>query len=94
MQPCTPVGTLGSDLTVELTSWIDYELFINMTFLNEDSGQYQHNIVSTASTDVIKHVDLDVSFIWGDTQKPQERIDTSIPEINDIRLLVSIGYDF
>jgi len=65
-----------------------------MTFLNEDSGQYQHHIVSTVSTDVIKHVDLDVSFIWDHTQKPQERIDTSIPEKNDIRLLVSIVYDF
>ncbi len=90
----SPVVTLGSDLTVELTSWIDYELFINMTFLNEQSGQYQHHIVSTLSTDVIKDVDLDVSFIWEHTQKPQERIDTSIPEKNDFRLLVSIGYDF
>jgi len=90
----SPVVTLGSDLTVELTSWIDYELFINMTFLNEESGQYQHHIVSTLSTDVVKNVDLDVSIIWERTQKPQERIDTSIPEKNDIRLLVSIGYDF
>ena len=90
----SPVATLGSDLTVELTSWIDYELFINMTFLNEQSGQYQHHIVSTLSTDVIKDVDLDVSFIWERTQKPQERIDTSIPEKDDFRLLVSIGYDF
>ena len=90
----SPVVTLGSDLTVELTSWIDYELFINMTFLNEKSGQYLHHIVSTVSTDVIKHVDLDVSFIWERTQKPQERIDSSIPEQDDFRLLVSIGYDF
>lgn len=30
----SPVVTLGSDLTVELTSWLDYELLVNMTFLN------------------------------------------------------------
>jgi putative salt-induced outer membrane protein YdiY len=90
----SPAVTLGSDLTVELTSWIDYELFINMTFLNEESGEYQHHIVSTVSTDVIKNVDLDVSFIWERTQKPQERVDTTIPEKDDVRLLVSIGYDF
>jgi len=90
----SPVGTLGSDLTVELTSWIDYELFINMTFLNETSGLYQHHIVSTLSTDLVGDVDLDISFIWERTEKPQERVDTSIPEKNDFRLIVSIGYDF
>jgi Protein of unknown function, DUF481 len=90
----SPVGTIGSDLTVELTSWIDYELFINMTFLNEASGQYQHHIVTTLSTDLIKDVDLDVSLIWDHTQKPQERIDTSVPEKDDFHLLFSINYDF
>ena len=46
----SPVGTLGSDLTVELTSWLEYELLVNMTFLNEGSALYQHHIVSTMST--------------------------------------------
>jgi len=71
-----------------------YELFINMTFLNEASGQYQHHIVTTLSTDLIKDVDLDVSLIWDHTQKPQERIDTSVPEKDDFHLLFSINYDF
>ncbi len=90
----SPVGTFGSDLIVELTSWIDYELFINMTFLNESSGEYQHHIVSTLSTDLVGEVDLDVSFIWERTKNPQERIDTTIPEKDDFRLLLSVGYDF
>ena len=52
----------------------------------------QQEIDSRAvSTNVIKDVELDVSFIWERTAKPQERIDTSIPEKDDIRLLLSIG---
>ncbi len=90
----SPVGTIGSDLTVELTSWVDYELLVNMTFLNEQSGRYQHHLVSTVSTDLIGDVDLDISFIWDRTQKPQERIDTTIPEKDDFHLLFSIGYEF
>lgn len=90
----SPVGTLGSDLTVELTSWIDYELFINMTFLNEESGQYQHHIVSTLSTDLVGDVGLGISFIWDRTQKPQERTDSTTPEQDDLRLLISVDYDF
>ena len=94
MDEVSPVVTLGSDLTVELTSWIDYELLINMTFLNEQSGQYQHHIVSTLSTDLIGNIDLDVGFIWERTKKPQERADGTLPEKDDFRLLVSIDYEF
>jgi len=90
----SPVGTLGSDLTVELTSWIDYELLVNMTFLNEESGLYQHHIVSTLSTDLVGDIDLDVSFIWERTEKPQQRTDGTTPEQDDLHLLISIGYEF
>lgn len=90
----SPVATLGSDLTVELTAWIDYELSINMTFLNEQSGQYQHNIVNTLSTDLIGDVDMDISFIWNRTEKPQEGAGGITPEQDDYRFLVSVDYNF
>ena len=73
---------------------MDYDLLVNMTFLNEESGQYQHHIVSTLSTDLIGSVDLNVGFIWERTEKPQETADGSFPEKDDFRLLVSIDYDF
>lgn len=90
----SPVGTLGSNLTVELTSRIDYELLVNMTFLNEESGLYQHHIVSTLSTDLIGDIDMDVSFIWERTEKPQQRTDGTTPEQDDLHLLISVGYEF
>ncbi len=71
-----------------------YELFINMTFLNEASGLYQHHIVTSLSTDLIGDIDLDVGFIWERTAKPQERADGTFPEKDDFRLLVSIDYEF
>ncbi len=89
-----PVGTLGSDLTVELTSWLDYELLVNMTFLSEESGLYQHHIVSTLSTDLIADIDMDVSFIWERTEKPQQITDDTTPEQGDLCLLISVGFEF
>jgi hypothetical protein len=65
-----------------------------MTFLIEESGLYQHHIVTSLSMDLIGDVDLDVSLIWDRTQKPQERTDNSLPEKDDFHLLVSVGYDF
>jgi len=90
----SPVGTLTSDLDVELTSWIDYELSIDMTFLNEKSGRYQHHIESILSTDLIGDLDLEFTIYWDRTEKPQEGADGSIPEQDDFRFIVSLSYNF
>jgi putative salt-induced outer membrane protein YdiY len=90
----SPVGTFGSDLDVELTSWMDFELEIGMSFLEEAAGKYQHHIVSTLSTDLINDLDLDISVIWDRTEVPQIAEDGSEPEPDDYRLVISLTYDF
>lgn len=90
----SPVTTFGSDLEVELTSWLDYELLINTTFLESRAGKYQHHILSTLSTDLIGSLDLDVSFIWDRTEEPQVAEDGTTPEKDDFRFIVSLGYEF
>ena len=90
----SPVGTLGSDLEIEITSWMDYELNIDMTFLEEQAGKYQHHIVSTLSTDLIGDLDLDIVFIWDRTENPQVDEDLIVPEQDDYRLEVNLAYDF
>lgn len=90
----SPVATLGSDFEYELTSWMDFELNIDMTFLEEDAGKYQHHIVSSLSTDLVGNLDLDLSFIWDRTEKPQPSEDSTVPEQDDYRIVVSLSYDF
>lgn len=90
----SPVGTFSSVLDVELTSWMDYELLINMTFLNEKSGKYQHHIVSALSMDLFGDFDLDFSTIWDRTESPQENSDGSTPAQDDFHFMISIAYDF
>jgi putative salt-induced outer membrane protein YdiY len=90
----SPVGTFSSDLTVEVSSWIDYELAIDMTFLNEKSGRYQHHIVSALSTDLVGDIDLDFSTIWDRTENPQESAGGTTPPQDDFRFMISLSYDF
>ena len=90
----TPVGTFGSDLYVDLTSWMEWEFLVSTTFLEEDAGRYQHHIVNTLSTDLIGGIDLDVSLIWDRTENPQQAEDGTIPEQDDYRFVVSFSYDF
>ena len=90
----SPVGTFSSDLDIELTSWLDYELEIGMTFLEEEAGKYQHHVVSTLSTDLVSDLDLDVSIIWDRTEVPQIAEDGTVPEQDDYRMVISLTYDF
>ena len=90
----SPVGTFSSNLDVELTSWMDYELLIDMTFLNDASGRYQHHIVSVLSTDLFGDFDLDFSAIWDRTERPQENADGTTPAQDDFYFAVSLVYDF
>lgn len=90
----SPVGTLGTDLSVEVTSWIDFELGIDTTILNDKSGRFQHHIVSTLSTDFIGDIDFDVSLIWDRTAIPQQQEDGTTPDKDDVRFIFSLGYDF
>jgi putative salt-induced outer membrane protein YdiY len=90
----SPVATLNSDLTIEVTSWMDYELLINTTFLNDASGKYQHHIVSALSTDLIGGIDLDFSIVWDRTELPQEDSDGLTPEQDDFWFIVGLTYDF
>lgn len=90
----SPAFTLVTDSEVELTNWIDWELLFQATLVDTDSGQYQHHLVSTLSTEFIGNLDLDISVVWDRTQKPQQREDGSTPEKDDYRLMFALAYEF
>ena len=90
----SPVGTLGMDLDIEVTSWLDYELFIDMWFLEKEAGKYQHHIVTVLSTDLFGDLDLDISFEWNHTENPKADELGDIPEQDDYRFNVGLSYEF
>ena len=90
----SPVFTLGTDFEIELTSWMDYELYIDVSFLDESAGSYQHHIVSNLSTDITGNLDLDLAFIWDRTEDPQADENGETPEQDDYRFEVRLAYDF
>jgi len=90
----SPAVTFATDLETEFTSWIDYYLLYRMTFLDNDSGFFQHHMLTTLSTELIGDLDLDISFVWDRTQKPRQRLDGSIPEKDDFRLMLGLALEF
>jgi hypothetical protein len=90
----SPALSLGTDFDTELTSWMDYLFSFQMTFLDEESGEYQHHLLTTLSTDIIRNIDFDVSVVWDRTAKPPPDAQGDIPEKDDFRLMVGISFDF
>ncbi len=82
------------DFETELTSWMDYVFSFQGRVVDEQSGTYQQHLLTTLSTDLIGNFDLDVSFVWDRIEDPQQREDGSIPEQDDYRLIIGLGYEF
>lgn len=90
----SPAFTLGTSFETELTSWMDYLLGFQMTFLDEESGEYQHHLITTLSTDLVGDLDLDLTFVWDRTRAPPPLEDGSAAEKDDYRLITSVGFEF
>ncbi len=90
----SPAVSFTMDFETELTSWMDYVFSFQGRVVDQQSGTYQQHLLTTLSTDLIGNFDLDVSFVWDRIEDPQPRADGSIPEQDDYRLIIGLGYEF
>ncbi|GAA0812228.1 hypothetical protein GCM10009111_05900 [Colwellia asteriadis] len=86
--------TLGTDFSYEITSDIDYDFSYDIQIVSEDSGKYIHHVETGIEIDLTNDFDLDLTFYVDRTQKPKADAGGVLPEQNDYRLVVSLGYDF
>jgi hypothetical protein len=90
----SPALSIGTSFDTELNSWMDYLFTFTATFIDEESGSYQHHLLTTLSSDLAGNFDIDISFVWDRTQKPPPLADGTFPEKDDYRLLVGLSYEF
>ena len=86
--------TLGTDFTFELSSDIDYEASYNVQVIDEASGGNIHHFQTGLEIDLTNDFDLDLTFYADRTENPKEDSEGQVPEKNDFRLVVGLGYDF
>jgi len=90
----SPALSIGTSFDTELSSWMDYLFTFTATFVDEESGTYQHHLLTTLSSDLAGNFDIDISFVWDRTQNPPPLADGTFPEQDDFRLLLGISYEF
>ncbi len=88
------VISVGTNFEYEITSDIDYDLSYQIQFVNEASGDKIHQFQTGLEIEFAGDFDLDLTFYVDRTEKPKKDEFGVIPEQNDYRFVVSLGYDF
>ena len=86
--------TLGTDFTYEFTSDIDYDLSYQVQFVSEEAGEYIHHFQTGLEIELASDLDFDITFYVDRTENPKADGAGNVPEQNDYRLVLSLGYDF
>ena len=63
-------------------------------FTSEEAGEYNHHMIGTIEVELTDALDFDLSLVWDRINKPRANADGSLPEQDDYRLIVGLGYDF
>lgn len=90
----SPGLSLGTDFTYEITSDIDFDASYQVQFVSEDSGEYLHHFETSLEISLSSDFDLDTTLSLDRTENPHADESGDIPEKNDYRFVVSLGYDF
>jgi hypothetical protein len=94
IQTTSPFVVFGTIYDTEVTSWMDYLLDFRFQLVDDESGSYNHHLVSTLSSDLIGDLDLDLTVIWDRVGEPQPEADNTVPDKDDFQLIVGISYEF
>jgi hypothetical protein len=86
--------TLGTDLTFELTSTIDYDAKYSVQMVDEAAGGNIHHFQTGLDIELTNDFDLDLTLYIDRTNNPKPDSEGNIPKKDDYRLVVSFGYDF
>lgn len=78
----------------EWTRGIDFKLDYTFYLTQEDAGRYIHHAAMSIETEWTDTLDFDVSLYWDRTEVPQAERDGTVPEQDDLRMVIALGIEF
>ncbi|MEM1184789.1 MAG: DUF481 domain-containing protein [Planctomycetota bacterium] len=88
------VAIFGTDAEWEATSRIDLGVSFSLTMPVPDADEYTFRATTYAEVDLWKDFDLDVRLTWDRVNAPASESDGALPEEDEFRLYIGIGYEF
>lgn len=84
---------LTTKFDTELNSKVDLEGTYSVTLGDSKTGGYNHRSILTIETELTDKLDFDVTGVWDRIKSPVQDQDGNIPERDDFRILIGLGYD-
>lgn len=84
----------SSNFDWEITKDVDLDFDYSITMPVPDTDEYNHTLLLGLSVDITNNIDLDVTFIWDRINSPVAGENGVIPEPNDFRTTIGIGWEF
>lgn len=84
---------LTTKFDTELNNKVDLEGTYSVTLGDSKTGGYTHRSILTIETELTEKLDFDVTGVWDRVRSPVQDQDGNIPEQDDFRILIGLGYD-
>ncbi|MFD2167517.1 YdiY family protein [Thalassotalea euphylliae] len=85
---------LGTYFEWELTKDIDFETKYQVQIVSEEAGELIHHLQTGVEIELINDFDLDLTLYVDRVDKPRPEEDGRVPDKDDYRFVVSLGYEF
>ncbi len=85
---------LGTFYDRELTNWIDFHYEYGFQFTGSRSGRYIHHMMGSLEIELTDSLDLELSLFWDRIEEPRPNADGVLPEQDDWRYVVGLGWEF
>jgi len=84
----------GTSFEWDITSDIEFKLQYGITIGVPDTADTNHHLVFGFEFDILKDIDLNLTFQWDHVGRPRPAADGTIPFKDDYRTIVSFGWEF
>ena len=85
---------LGTFYERELTDWIDFTYEYRFQFTASRNGKYNHHMMGGLEVELTERLDLELLVMWDRIEEPQPGSDGVLPEKDDWRYVVGLGWEF
>ncbi len=89
-----PAVMVGTSYDNEITGSLDFNLVYRFTLTNEESGRYIHHFVTGFDVEMTSLLDFNIGLVWDRIQEPRPDSDGVVPEQDDYRFILGLGFSF
>jgi len=90
----TPAFVLSTNFDKELNKSVDFVWTYRFQIVNQESGSYNHHMLTSIETELTSLLDFDVTWVWDRIKDPQADAAGIGPLSDDHRFIVALSFDF